>query len=1417
MPLEETVDGIGTMSLICPHCGAKKFKGEPPSSCCLNGQIRLDVFPRPPAPIMDLWMGNDAKSRIFREHSRIINNSVCLSSLQVQERKAIDGFNPSVIFEGKVMHRVGSIGHAAGETPRYAQLYVLDSAMELTQRFANMYVPTSLSSNQKKLLKQCVEVVQNAIHSVNPFVADFKQIMEIPVEDLAEGKIIISAEGPADKHKRTYNLPTNLKEVSIVTNSQPNDMVLHQRGGGLKTISNLNPCGMPFHFTLLFPHGSHGWDKCVSQADGKRRITPRQFFCFHLNLRGGINQDFLHRAGRLFQEWICMSWVLVEDQRLFYQEQNQKALRADTYTNVKEFVDQRKAELAPREDGVYADDHQKPVIGRKILSASFTGGPRWYNAKFQDAMAIVAHYHKPDLFITVTTNPKWKEITDELIEGQHPQDRPDVVARVFKKKCDQLMKDLTKGGIFGKAVAWMSVIEFQKRGLPHCHILLILAQEDRMLTPDLVNKMVVAELPPDPDSIENPALRDQCRRLQDIVCSNMLHGPCGKENPKNVCMVNGQCSKAFPKEFIKETVVDPASYYAIYQRRSPQDGGRVLTLPDGRKVDNSFVVPYNPLLLLRYNCHINVELCSSPKAAKYLFKYVTKGSDRAMVQAEVVGGNGQPQPRDEIGDYQDMRCVGSSEAVWHLLNYDITSRFPAVKALKIHLKDQQQVNFDMEQEEEALEKNRDTELTAFFNFNAQRLAEGAEPGSLPKYVDMVQEHTYNLSTKTWTKRKQESATIGRIHSVNPVAGDIFYLRMLLNDSHCQGKVSFEDMRRLLSGKVCETYKETAFELGLLSEDMEWVRVLEVAENTGMPVTIRDLFVIILMFCNPSSPRQLFDQFWPSWSDDFEQKAIKQGSILSETQKKTLVLLDLETKLQSFEKSLQDFGLPVPTPDELASVSFIANTMAAVIREELQFNVQELAQMVEERLPTFTQEQRQIFDVVMEHVNAGKPFQAFINARGGSGKTYLLNTILAAIRSRKPGGCVALAMATTGIAAVLLSQGRTLHSRLKLPLDLNEHSTLQISFQSMTAELIRMADALICDEATMMDNLILDCIDRSMRDIMQTPNLPFGGKIFLLSGDFRQCLPVIPGANRATIVRHCLNQSHLWPLFTQLKLTQNMRVLTSGDEQLETFDAWTLGIGNGMETKVQIPQEMIATRIIPNTKENPNSEGAAMKEFCSHFFPSLETNYDVEGFLDGRVLLATTNKEVEMLNETVSSMMPGEGIVLKSSDELENSQDLLRFNTEYLNSLKPGGFPPHCLILKPRTPIMLLRNLDPKNGLCNGTRLLFLGCLDNKLLRCRVLSNGKIVLIPRIVFIPKVNAYPFNWSRRQYPVKVNFACTINKSQGQTLRHAGLWLRSPAFTHGQLYVGVSRVGSQNRLKFAIYKSEETENIVFHEVLI
>ena len=350
---------------------------------------------------------------------------------------------------------------------------------------------------------------------------------------------------------------------------------------------------------------------------------------------------------------------------------------------------------------------------------------------------------------------------------------------------------------------------------------------------------------------------------------------------------------------------------------------------------------------------------------------------------------------------------------------------------------------------------------------------------------------------------------------------------------------------------------------------------------------------------------------------------------------------------------------------------------------------------------------------------------------------------------------------------------------------------------------------------MLDRFQLESLDRTLRDLMGKPSQAFGGKVLILAGDFRQCLPVVPGANRAEIVNHCINQSHLWKYFEVLRLTENMRVRASGDPVLEAFDQWTLSIGNGTikDSSVLIPPAMI-TEIVVNTN--------SMKKFCQMIFPDIKANIHIRGWLEGRSILAPTNKEVDAINDMMQEWLQGDTLKLSSADSLENPNDAFRFNTEYLNTLQPNGFPQHILNLKSGMPLMLLRNINPRQGLCNGTRLIFESSIDNKLLRCRIVGSERVVLIPRITFIPKPREYPFEWQRRQFPVRPAFATTINKSQGQSLKNVGVWLRGEVFGHGQLYVACSRVSSPDHLKCALIcdpnqKNSTTKNIVFHEVLL
>ena len=448
-------------------------------------------------------------------------------------------------------------------------------------------------------------------------------------------------------------------------------------------------------------------------------------------------------------------------------------------------------------------------------------------------------------------------------------------------------------------------------------------------------------------------------------------------------------------------------------------------------------------------------------AAKYLYKYVTKGADRAMVRTEVEGLG-----TDEIEDYQDLRSVSPSEAMWHILGFPIARKFPAVYAMRLHLEDEQQVLFDEGTEETAVEVPRATELTAFFRYNEEQAAtRGDGEAELLKYVDFPTQFTYNKSSKKWIPRKKMTSTIGRVHSVSPAAGDVFYLRILLHHDHCKGKVSHRDLMTLPGEEQpCDTYKELCRRLGLLQDDREWTEALTEAAVTGMCPQLRELYVTILLYCEPSNPLQLFEDHWNEWVDDFQRQAERRDQHLSDRQLRTLVTMDIEERLQSREKELHHFGLESPTEVEREEVAGqVENTLPVVIREELDFDFEETKALASERKSQYTPDQLAIHEKVMEHVNTGKPLMLYINARGGCGKTFVLNGILADVRTSEPGGAVALAMGTTGIASNLLLLGRTFHSRMKVPaLDPTVDQVFGISGQSALADLIRRAKVLVID-------------------------------------------------------------------------------------------------------------------------------------------------------------------------------------------------------------------------------------------------------------------------------------------------------------------------------------------------------------------
>lgn len=662
-----------------------------------------------------------------------------------------------------------------------------------------------------------------------------------------------------------------------------------------------------------------------------------------------------------------------------------------------------------------------------------------------------------------------------------------------------------------------------------------------------------------------------------------------------------------------------------------------------------YVVPYNRGLLVKYQAHINVEWCHQGDLIKYMFKYVLKGPDRATMVIEKDRQpnkeNSGPVDNDEVKNYLTCRYLSSCEACWRIFEFPIHYRKPVVQKLTFHLEKEQIICFnEKESLPSVLRKNHvdSTMFVQWFQANTQY-----PEGKSLTYVEFPEKFRWDNSAKMWIPRQRNIPVIGRLIYVQPATGELFYMRLLLNIV-C-GATSFEDLRTV-NGVLYKTYKEACLHHNILGDDDEWHTAIKEASSHQTGRQLRHLFVTILLFCDVADLRSLWEKNWQVMSEDIEYNHQRisgdRNFTLSSDRLQALTLYKIDLELHKFGKSLTDFPTLPPLTGSLQHQS--QNTL---LYEEYMYDRHKLKKESHTLVSMLNPKQMQIFEEITNNVLEKEGGLYFVYGHGGTGKTFLWKTIISSLRSKEK---IVLAVASSGIASLLIEGGRTAHSRFKIPLNIYENSTCGIKQHSYLAELISQTDLVVWDEAPMNHKHIFEAVDRSFRDIMRLKdpsNLekPFGGKTVLLGGDFRQILPVLPKKGRADIVMSSISKSYLWKQCKVFKLDQNMRIeanvppVTVGGISIPYME-WIIKVGDGTAESVSMDDSGEAN-LIEIPKElllDPGDDGK--KTIIDKIYSELEARHMEPNYFRDRAILTPINEDVDSINTEVLRRSTGTSCV-----------------------------------------------------------------------------------------------------------------------------------------------------------------------------
>ncbi|EFO87587.1 hypothetical protein CRE_05635 [Caenorhabditis remanei] len=1194
--------------------------------------------------------------------------------------------------------------------------------------------------------------------------------------------------------------------------------------------------------------GRHNDGRHVKNLGQRTHTSISETVYYNIQDRPGIESRYQGKAGSLGQLWVIDTAFRAKEMRMNAIAYNR--LEIPRATN-------KSAMMKTLAKMVKENYRGLLEIGSLVtIPSSVPGSSKYQRELVMSAVTIANRLGPPDLFITYTGNPEWPEIKRAtMMKACKWADIPDIIVRVFDVKSEVYFEDVLgkkkkmssmngkvvrEVGMFGQ-VRWHNYsVEFQQRGMPHIHQLVCL--EVSITTAEQVDEIISAEVPDFPTDTNSPNYEDDLR-YYNLVRDMMTHAPCEHDNDA-YCMKDKKshwrtCTKGFPKQFSDETVLCDNEYPKYRRTRK----NVFIFMRKGRRViaGSDYVVPHSRKLLMKHGCHINVEIVSSLKSIKYVFKYIHKGADRILLEASEKNVKGskasdsmtldgcvfvpknlnQAKVRERqeqairtmkaagvkvtenhiaINDCTymlDLSAMTAPEAIWRLSGRHMHGSSHIVNQAFIHEENKEPMytvrGVDAAKAGRMCQEKSKGMMNAWFEAN-QKPDQITDDISTTDLTLSEMSSYYKFDTKAQKfilrERDYSHRIIGRIQPPQPRFLERTATRILAEA--VRGPTCWEDLRSY-RGTVYASCLEAARARGLMNGDTEWDLALTEIAELRIPVECRRFFASILLNCAPSDPKNLWTLHW--------KDLINTNNTWSDAQRIAHALRHIQFLLARHRMELSDFelgkeydedNLPNFRPEDDVDNPNIVH-----------LNRNEHKEKGREMFKKLNKKQEEFVTGVLKLVNVvGKSRMVYVGGAGGTGKTFCYKTIHHILMSKKKSvACVS----HYGIAACLLPDGCTAHRKFSIPLEVVERMVCKVDAEGSEAAALRLLDCIIWDEVCMTDRRILHAVDDLFRILKGEADIPFGGVLIIMGGDWRQILPIVEGVRGHGVSDYTLKTSTMWDKMTKFELTENQRAINDPE-----YAKLILHIGNGTNyvdekrQMVHIPEQFV--------------ERAGDKALADWVFPDVNKIEETKT----AALLTIDNKTALRMNDFILDKLDG---VVRTFFSTDTSDKTTGFTADVsvFQTVTPSGMPPHRLRLKVKAQVVLLRNLSVEQGLCNGTRLT-VEAFGNDVIFCSVNTptskSPKTVYLHRMIMCPTGNgANSCGFRRLQYPIRLAYACTINKSQGQTLSRCGLLVHSAVFSHGQLYVAMSRVQRAEDFRMWHTKrvTEGYDNIVGGGILV